>query len=92
MFFELSFYLGLHFLSLHKVFKLFVSCVILHAFSSAIFFLKPIFRKKIFYEYDQSVKQFGSRPGPTFVGPGLGPNCLQRLSADDTTMNRVLFV
>ena len=37
--------------------------------------------KKIFYEYDQSVKQFRSISGPTFVGPDLGPNCLQRLSA-----------
>ena len=25
-----------------------------------------------------------------FVGPDLGPNCLQRLSADDTRMQRVL--
>ena len=32
-----------------------------------------------------SVKQFGSRSGPTFVGPGVAPNCLQRLSVDDTS-------
>ena len=40
---------------------------------------------KFFQEYHQSVKPFGSRSGPTFVGPDLGPNCLQRLSADDTS-------
>ena len=27
-----------------------------------------------------------------FVGPDLGPNCLQRLSADDTRRQRVNFV
>ena len=26
-----------------------------------------------------------------FVVPDLGPNCLQRLSADDTSMQRVYF-
>ena len=36
-----------------------------------------------------SVKQFGSRSGPTFVGPDNGPNSLQRLSADDTSKQRV---
>ena len=46
-----------------------------------IFFKINIF-KKFFQEYHQSVKQFGSRSGPTFC-PDLGPNCLQRLSADD---------
>ena len=32
---------------------------------------------------------FGYRSGPTFVGPDLGPNCLQRLSADNTSRQRV---
>ena len=45
---------------------------------SADFFSK----KKIFQEHHQSVKQFGSRLGPTFC-PDLGPNCLYQLSADD---------
>ena len=36
-----------------------------------------------FLKYQKSVKQFGSRSGPR--GPDLGPNCLQRLSADDTS-------
>ena len=48
-----------------------------------IFFSKFIFFKNFFQEYHQSVKQFGSRLGRHFVGPDLGPNCLQKLSADD---------
>ena len=39
-------------------------------------------------EYHQSIKQFGSmNPDHAryYVGPGLDPNCLQRLSADDTS-------
>ena len=35
-----------------------------------------------FFQYHPSVKKFGSRSGPTFIGPDRGPNCLQRLSAD----------
>ena len=46
-------------------------------------FLKISFLKKIFQDHYQSVKQFGSRSGPTFVRPDMGPNCLQRLSADN---------
>ena len=30
------------------------------------------------FQYHQGAKQFGSRSGPQFVGPDLGPNCLQR--------------
>ena len=41
------------------------------------------FFKKISHEHYQSAKPFRSRSGPTFVGPDLGPNCLQMLSADD---------
>ena len=33
------------------------------------------------------VKQFG--PRSKNVGPDLGPNCLQRLSSDDTSRHRV---
>ena len=44
------------------------------------------FFKTIFQEYHQSVKQFGCRSH--FVGPDLGPNCLQRLSADDKSLQR----
>ena len=45
--------------------------------SSADFFQINFF-EKMFQEYQQGVKQFGSRSGPTFVGLDLGPNCLQR--------------
>ena len=40
----------------------------------------------IFQEHSLSVKRFGPRSGPRFyVGPDLGPNCLQRLSADENS-------
>ena len=38
--------------------------------------------KKFFHEHYQSVKWFGSRSGTKFC-PVFGPNCLERLSADD---------
>ena len=38
-------------------------------------------KKKKKFRNTQSVKLFGSRSGPTLVGPGLGPSCLQRLLA-----------
>ena len=38
--------------------------------------------------HHQSVNQFGSR-SRQFERPYLGPNCLQRLSADDTDRQRV---
>ena len=45
------------------------------------------FSKSTFQEYHRrGVKQFGSRSGPTV--PGLGPNFLQRLSADDKIRNK----
>ena len=34
--------------------------------SGFFFFFKFTFSKKVFQEYQQSVKQFGSRSGPTF--------------------------
>ena len=48
--------------------------------SSADFYFKIYFFKKFFNEHFQSVKLFGSRHS---VGPDLGPNCLQKLSAED---------
>ena len=50
--------------------------VILHAFYHLLNFSKLTFFKKFFQEYHQSV-----------VGPDLGPNCLQSLSADDKSPN-----
>ena len=44
--------------------------------------LSADFFQKLFHEQNQIVKQFGSRSELTFVGPYLGPNCLQMLSAD----------
>ena len=41
------------------------------------FFFKIIFLEKFIQEYHQ-----------TFVGPDLDPNCLQKLSADDTSRKR----
>ena len=47
--------------------------------------MKKVFSKNIifFQEYHHSVKQFGSRSGPTTSGPDLDANCLPRPSADN---------
>ena len=63
---------------------------IFHAFLSFADFFQINFFEEFFQKYHQSVKQFGSRSGPTFVSPDLGSNCLQRLSADNT-VKRVLW-
>ena len=47
---------------------------------------------KLFSGYHQSVNLSNSLDldqGRHFVRPGLGPNCLQRLSADNTSKQRV---
>ena len=58
-------------------------------FYRLLIFFKIAFSEKFFQEYHQSVKQFGPRSDLKFrsqdVGPDLDPNCLQRLSADDTS-------
>ena len=56
-----------------------------HFFCCLLIFFKIEIFKKNFQEYHRSIKQFGSKSGRHFVGPDLGPNCLQRLSADDTS-------
>ena len=61
-------------LSLHTAFFFMLFC-------SLLVFFNINFFKKFFQEYHQSVKQFGSRSGPTLVGPDLGPKRLQRISA-----------
>ena len=53
-----------------------------HLPSAADFFKINLF-KTLFLEHYQSVKQFGSRSGPTIVGPDLCPNCFAKVSADD---------
>ena len=52
-------------------------------------FFEINFFEKLLQENRQSVKQIGSRSGPTFCRPDLGPNCLQKLSADNTRGQRV---
>ena len=62
--------------------------VILYAFLlPADFFLyfKSFIFQKIFHEFHQNIKQFGSRSGPMFCMPDLVSNCLQRLLMEDTT-------
>ena len=63
---------------------LFAHWIIFHAD----YFKINLFRKKSFRN-TSDVKEFGSRSGPTFCrGPDLGPNCLQKLSADGTSRIR----
>ena len=50
-------------------------CFIL--FCHLLIFFKINFFEEFFQKYHQSVKQFGPRSGPPFVGPDLGSNCLQ---------------
>ena len=47
-------------------------------FCCLLIFFKINFFEEFFQKYHQSVKQFGSRSGPTFFSPDLGSNCLQR--------------
>ena len=55
----------------------FICCRLLTFFKINVF-------KKFYQEHYSSIKQLGSRSGPMFhVGPDLGPNCLQRISAED---------
>ena len=52
-------------------------------------FSNPSFSENHFMNDIKNVKQFGPRSGPDIVRPDLGPNCLQRLTADDTRGQRV---
>ena len=59
-------------------------------FCCLLFFLNQRFRKKYFrntFRVSNSLEPDQARP---LVGPDLGPNCLQRLSVDDTSRQRVL--
>ena len=44
----------------------------------------------MFQEYNQSVKQFGFSQARRFVGPDIGPNCLQKLSIDGIAGNDLI--
>ena len=67
------------------VLQLTLACwVIFHLLT---FFMINFFQKFVLGYY-QSVNQVRSRSGPTFCrfSPDLGPNCLQRLSADNKSL------
>ena len=53
-------------------------------FSGLLIFFKINFFKKFFQEYHLSVNRLDPDLARHFVGPNLGPNCLQKLSAVDT--------
>ena len=48
-----------------SLFNFFANLLIFHAFCRLLIFFINIFVKKNFQEYHQSVKQFGSRSGPS---------------------------
>ena len=56
-------------------------------FCRLLIFFKINFFEKFFQQYHQSVKQIRLDPDQAkhFVGPDLGPICLQWLSADNTS-------
>ena len=59
--------------------KLFAYLVILHAFLSLLIFFKIICFEKFFQENNQSVSnRLDSVQARHFIGPDLGPNCLQK--------------
>ena len=61
-------------------------------FCRLLIFSKLLFSEKFFQEYNQSVKQLDPDQVRRSVGPDLGPYCLQMLSADDTSRQRVKVV
>ena len=69
-------------------YKFFAYWVILHAFCCLmIIFQNQLFRKKSF-EITRTIRVSNSlepNQAGCSVGPDLGPNCVQRLSADDTS-------
>ena len=60
--------------------------------SADFFFQNQLFRKVIFQEYHQSIKN-SMDPDQVrrFVGPDLGPNCLQNLSENDASRQIVNY-
>ena len=69
--------------------QLFVFWVIFHAYlSSAVFLSKSIFLRIL---YTIRVLNSLYPDQPDIVGPDLGPNCLQRLSADKTRRGKELI-
>ena len=62
-----------------------VTNVFLSFLSSTDFFLKSMFSKNYFRNTIRVSNSLDPDQVRHFVGPDLGPNCLQRLSADDTS-------
>ena len=56
----------------------------MHVLSSAEFFSKLIFLKKSFMNEIRVSNSLDTDQARRIVGPDLDPNCLPRLSADDT--------
>ena len=70
--------------------QLFASWVIFQAFlSSADFFQNQFFSKNSFRNTIRVSNSLDPDQARQFVGPDLGSNCLQKLSADDTRSKRV---
>ena len=59
-------------------------------FCPLLIFFRINFFEKFFQEYHQSVNSLDPDQVLHFFRPDLGPNCLQKLSADDTSWQRVL--
>ena len=57
-----------------------------HAFLSSADFFKITFFRKSFRNTIRVSNSLNPDQAQHFVGPDLGPNCLQRLSADDTNV------
>ena len=53
-------------------------------------FSKSAFSKNSFRNNTRVSNRLDQDQARRFVGPDLGPNCLQRLSADDTTVGKEL--
>ena len=60
-----------------------------YSFVAADFFSKSTFSKKNFRNTIRVSYSLDPDQAPHFVGPDLSPNCLQRLSADNTSIHRV---
>ena len=52
-------------------------------------FFRIKFFEKFFHEFHKRFKQIDPDQARHFVRPDLGPNCLQRLSGEDTSRQRV---
>ena len=58
-------------------------------FSCLLIFSKSDFSKSSFRNTNRVSDSLDQHQAQHFVGPDLGPNCLQRLSADDTSRHKL---